>query len=77
MSECYGSTTENKGTNLQHMESGKQCTYHRVDLKTRPRLLLSNRAENTGRGLTEGECSSTDVVLHNVCCTQRSYSSDC
>lgn len=36
MSECYGSTAENKEPNLQHMESGKHCAYQRVDLKNFP-----------------------------------------
>ena len=67
MSECYGSTAENKETNLQHMESGKHCTYQKVDLKPNPRLLVSNRAENTGCGRTEGEYLATDVVLHVSC----------
>ncbi len=74
MSECYGSTAENKETNLQHMESGKHCTYQRVDLKTHPRLLVSNRAENTGCRHDEGEYLSTDVVLHNVSCVECSCS---
>lgn len=74
MSECYGSTAENKDTNLQHMEGGKHCTYQRVDLKTHPRLLVSNRADNAGCGHAEGEYLSADGVLHNEHCTECSCS---
>ncbi len=64
MSACYGSTAENKDSNLQHMESGKHCTYQRVDPKTHPRLLVSNTAENTDCGHVQDK--STDAALHNV-----------
>ena len=69
MSECYGSTAENKETNLLHMESGKQDTYQRVDLKTNPRLLVGNGAENTGCGHAEGECLAFAAVLQNESCS--------
>lgn len=64
MSKCYGSITENKETNLQHMESEKHCTYQRVDLNTH--LPVSNRAGGPQFGYVEGEYLATDVELHNV-----------